>query len=178
MTKIKLLPKEQASQATKELYSMLKSKIGKVPNVYKIYGYSHAALKANLVMDDALSNGELSAKEIEVIALTVSQFNNCDYCLAAHTAVGKMYGMTDEETINTRKGEHSSKKAQSLIDFTKEILNKKGKIEVLDLNKFYQAGYNNAAVVEVVGQIAKNFFNNYTNHIAGTEIDFPQVKAI
>jgi uncharacterized peroxidase-related enzyme len=178
MTKIELLSEEQASTATKELYGMLKKKVGRVPNVYQVYGHSSAALKANLMMDDALSHGELSGTEVEIVALIVSQFNNCEYCLAAHTAVGKMYGMTTQQTIDARKGAYTTSKEQALIDFTKAILNKKGKVDKEDLNEFLKTGYTNGAVVEVIGQIAKNFFNNYTNHIAGTEVDFPEVDSI
>ena len=178
MTTIKLVPDAQASAETQELYGMLKQKIGSVPNVYRVYGHSSAALKANLVMDDALSHGELTGKEIEIVALTVSQFNNCEYCLAAHTTVGKMQGMSEAQTIDARKGVYATSKEQSLIDFTKNILTKKGKISENDLTDFLQAGYSNGAVVEVIGQIAKNFFNNYTNHIAGTVVDFPKASAL
>lgn len=178
MTKIELLPEEQASTATRELYEMLKKKTGRVPNVYQVYGHSSAALKANLMLDEALSHGELSGKEIEIVALTVSEFNSCEYCIAAHTAVGKMHGMSDEQTLDARKGVCASGKQQSLIDFTKAVLEKRGKISEAEFHAFLKAGYSKGAAVEVMGQIAKNFFNNYTNHLAGTPVDFPEVKPI
>jgi len=178
MTKIELIPEDKASEKTKELYGMLRSKMGKVPNVYQVYGHSSAALKANLLMDDALSNGELSPEEIEIVALTVSQFNDCEYCIAAHTTVGKMCGMTEEQIMDARKGTYATSKGKILINFTEAILHKKGKISEENLNTFLQAGYTNGAVVEIIGQIAKNFFNNYTNHIAGTPVDFPKPVTI
>lgn len=178
MSRIKLLPEDQASVETQELYGMLKKQMGKVPNVYQVYGHSPAALKANLQLDDTLSKGILTGKEIEIIALTVSEYNACEYCIAAHTVVGKMQGMSEEQTIDARKGKYASEKEQHLIDFTKAILEKHGKISNEDLQTFLNAGYGNAAVVEVIGQIAKNFFNNYTNHIAETPVDFPEPQAI
>lgn len=173
MTKIELLAEEQASPASRALYALLKKKVGRVPNVYQVYGHSPAALKANLLFDEELSKGILSGREVEIVALVVSQFNECEYCLAAHTALGKMHGMTEAQTLEVRKGVYASEKERTLIDFTRAVLEKKGRISEADLQAFLQAGYENAAVVEVTGQIAKNFFNNYTNHMAATPVDFP-----
>lgn len=178
MTKIELLSEEKAAPATVELYGMLKKKLGRVPNVYQVYGHSSAALKANLMLDDSLSHGKLSGREVEIIALTVSQFNDCEYCLAAHTALGKMYGMTETQTLEARAGRYAAKKEQALINFTKAILEKQGKISEEELALFLEAGYTHGAVVEVTGQIAKNFFNNYTNHIAATPVDFPLASSL
>lgn len=178
MTKIELLPEEQASPASRELYALLKKKVGRVPNVYQVYGHSPAALKANLTLDDELSKGVLSGREIEMVALVVSQFNDCEYCLAAHTALGKMHGMTEGQTMDARNGTYAAKKEKALIQFTQAILEKKGKIPEQDLQAFLEAGYGYAAVVEVIGQIAKNFFNNYTNHIAATPVDFPLAPSL
>lgn len=178
MTKIEQLRAENVGAATLELYGMLKKKLGRVPNIYQVFGHSSAALKANLLMDDALSNGELSGKEVEIIALTVSQLNGCEYCLAAHSAIGKMYGMSEEQVMDARRGTYAGQKEQSLIDFTKALLQKRGKVSEEDFQSFLRAGYTNGAAVEVTGQIAKNIFNNYTNHLAGTAIDFPVVPAL
>lgn len=178
MTKIELLPEENAGPATLELYGMLKKKLGRVPNVYQVYGHSAAALKGNLMLDDALSHGELTGREAEIIALVVGQFNDCEYCLAAHTALGKMHGMNEEQIKDARRGRYTGSKEQSLINFTKALLQKRGKVSEKDFQNFLDAGYTNGAAVEVSGQIAKNIFNNYTNHLAGTAIDFPVVPAL
>lgn len=178
MSRIELLPENQASAETQELYGMLKKQMGKVPNVYQVYGHSATALKANLQMDDILSKGILTGAEIEIVALTVSEFNGCEYCIAAHTVVGKMQGMSEAQTVEARKGTYANEKEQSLINFTKAILEKRGKISNEDLQAFRNAGYSNGAVVEVTGQVAKNFFNNYTNHIAETPVDFPEPKPL
>lgn len=178
MTKIDLLPYEQAGPATQELYSMLKQKLGRVPNIYQVYGHSASALKANLLMDDALSQGILTGREIEVVALVVSQYNGCDYCLAAHTALGKMWGMKEAETLDVRRGTSGSAKELALLQFTQALLEQKGRIAEQELNAFLEAGYTTGAVVEVIGQIAKNIFNNYTNHISGAAVDFPAAPSL
>ena len=65
-----------------------------------------------------------------------------------------------------------------MINFTKVIVKSKGSISEDDLSAFLASGYMKGIVVEVVGYIAKNIFNNYTNLIAETDIDFPEVTPI
>lgn len=178
MTKIELLPENQASESTKELYGAIKSQMGKVPNVYQVYGHSSAALKANLQMSEALSGGELSKKEIEIVSLVVSQGNGCEYFVAAHSMLGGMNGMSDDEMVEVRKGIHTNGKEQALISFAKAVYENKGRISEEALSTFLSTGYSNSAVVEVVGQIALNTFNNYLNNLAGTPVDFPEPKTI
>ncbi|WP_182835541.1 carboxymuconolactone decarboxylase family protein [Flagellimonas lutimaris] len=177
MTKIELLPESQASESTQELYGAIKSQMGKVPNVYQVYGHSSAALKANLQLGETLSGGELSKKEIEIVSLVVSQGNGCEYCLAAHSMLGGMNGMSDDEMIGVRKGIHINEKEQALISFAKAVYENKGRISQEVLSNFLATGYTNGAAVEVIGQIALNTFNNYTNNLAGTPVDFPEPKA-
>lgn len=178
MNTIQLLESDQASIETQELYAALKNQLGTVPNVYKVYGHSSAALKANLLLDETLSKGQLTGKEIEVVALTVSEFNACEYCIAAHTVVGKMHGLTESDTEDVRRGRIENKKYQALIDFSLAVLEAKGKVDEKKIEDFYAAGYDEGSIVEVIGQIAKNVFNNYTNHLASTPIDFPKPNAL
>ena len=102
MTKIEVLPDEQISTAVHESYELLKKRIGRIPNIYKVYAHSPATLKANLILEESLSYGELSDIEAEIIALVVSEINGCAYCLAAHTAISKLQGMTAEQIMNIR----------------------------------------------------------------------------
>ena len=178
MTRIEQLPDERASDEVQALYQSLKKKIGRVPNVYRVYAHSPTALRANLALEDILAQGELSEAEAEIIALVVSETNGCAYCLAAHTAIGKMQGLTEARLMDIRRGKHPAPKQQALINFTRAVLDNRGHVAEEDLRAFLAVGYTSGAVVEVVGHIAKNIFNNYTNSIAGTDLDFPAAKPV
>ncbi len=62
-------------------------------------------------------------------------------------------------------------KKQALVDFTQAVINTKGHVSDDQLNTFKGAGYDDAAVVEVIGGIAVNTFTNFFNHVNATEID-------
>ncbi|WP_425391156.1 carboxymuconolactone decarboxylase family protein [Ekhidna sp.] len=147
--------------------------MGSVPNVYATIGNSSKALKGILDLNSTLSEGEFSRKEVEAIALSVAQVNECNYCLAAHTAVGKMQGLTEDETVEIRTGEIADNKLKALSELAKQMTITRGNPDQEYINNFFSAGYNASALSELIGFIAVNTITNYTNHIAETDIDFP-----
>src|SRR4051812_5227496 len=105
MKTISVPAKEQLNTASQSILEAVQSKMGKIPNLYATIGYSSAALKAMLDTESTLSqDSSYTAKEREAINLIVSQVNNCEYCLAAHTMLAKLKGFSEEETISIRKG--------------------------------------------------------------------------
>jgi len=178
MKNLEVLSKEQASETSKEIFESLEKKIGMVPNVYAAIGNSGPALKATLSIGETVGKGEFSGKEVEAIALAVAQANACDYCLAAHTAVGKSYGFSEEETVAIRNGEIKDEKLKALTELAKAITESKGYPEQELLDDFFSVGYNKAALAELIVLIGLNTITNYTNHIAGTAIDFPAAPAL
>ena len=178
MAYLKPLNKEEASPEVQEIFDQLNNKMGMVPNIYATIGNSPAALKANFALADNLKNGEFSDKEVEAIALAISEENNCGYCLAAHTAVGQMLGFSEDDTIELRSGNIDDPKLKALTNLAKEISNTKGRPSTTSIDQFLEQGYTKAALVELIGFVALNTFNNYLNHIAETPVDFPSAKTL
>lgn len=151
---------------------------GKHLNIFKGMANSPAGLQAYLGMAGALGEGELSAQEREVIALVTAQQNDCEYCLAAHTYMGKGAGLTEAQTIAARRGELDDPKLGALATFTKSLLEKKGFADESDLKAFKDAGYDDGHVVETIATVALNFYTNFFNHVNGTDVDLPQAPAL
>jgi uncharacterized peroxidase-related enzyme len=173
MSRLQSVSVEEANGKTAELYSAIKSSIGGVPNIYQSLGNSPRALEIFLGIGGGLKGGLLSAQEQEAIALAVGQHNNCDYCLAAHTAIGGILKIPSEELVANRKGSSTDKKKEALLTLTKEIIDEKGYVSDTTLNNFRKAGYTDSHIPEVLLSIIQNTFTNYFNHINKTEVDFP-----
>src|SRR5579859_6643510 len=95
-----------ATGATAEIYAQIKKAVGRVPNTYAAIGaHGPAALKAVLQVDGVLASGTLSRKDLETIKLVVSESAGCDYCVAAHSALGKMAGLAPEDLKRIRAGQ-------------------------------------------------------------------------
>jgi len=173
MKNLDKLTYEEAETEAQKIFNALKKKIGKVPNLYATVANSPVALAAVLSYAEKLNSGEFNPKEVEAIALAVSQENECHYCLSAHTAIGNMLGYTVEETIGLRNGNIEDTKLQALVKLTQKIVETKGWPQQQLVDDFFVAGYSKAALVELIGFVSLNIFNNYLNHIAETEVDFP-----
>lgn len=151
---------------------------GKAFNIFKAMAHSPAALDAYLGLSGALGRGLLSGKEREVIQLAIGQANNCDYCLAAHTAIGKGAGLSEAQTIEARRGALAEPKLNALAKFALNLHEKRGFISDADLKAFLAAGYNEGAVAEVVANYALAVYTNYFNHVNQTTTDFPPAPKI
>ena len=80
---------EAAPAAAQPLLQAVKKQLGVVPNLFRLIATSPAALEGYLGLNGALAKGALDAATRERIALAVAEFNGCDYCLSAHSYLGK-----------------------------------------------------------------------------------------
>ncbi len=178
MSRIHQIAPEAATGKAKELLDAVKGKLGLVPNITRAMANSPAVLEGYLGLSGALSKGSLSAKNREQIALAVGQANQCDYCLAAHSAIGKMVGLTPDQILDSRRGTAIDPKTDALIRFARKVVDERGLVSDADVAEVRSAGLDDAAIAEVVANVALNIFTNYFNHVAETDIDFPKVEPI
>lgn len=178
MSRIQQISPEHATDKTAELFSAVKGKLGMVPNMMRALGNSPAALQSYLQFSGALASGSLTAKERELIALAVGQANDCNYCLAAHSALGKMAGLTSDQIRDARLGTASDEKSEALIQFARNLVVARGHVTDADLEGLKARGFGDEHVVEIVANVALNILTNYFNHVAETDVDFPAAEAI
>ncbi|MEM0927206.1 MAG: carboxymuconolactone decarboxylase family protein, partial [Planctomycetota bacterium] len=126
----------------------------------------------------ALGEGELPAKTREQIALTVGQANECEYCLSAHSAIGKMVGLSTEQIRDARMGTAPDAKTEAILWVSSKLVEKRGLLSDDDLAAVRDAGVTDGEIAEVVANTALNLFTNYFNHVAQTEVDFPIAEAL
>lgn len=169
---------EQVSDETKGLFEAMKKRIGKVPNLYATMGYSSHALKSFLDLDATLSTGSFNGKQREAIALVVSQVNGCAYCLAAHTASALKFRLTQQETIDIRKGFSSNKEINAVVQLAKSIAETKGHAEEKYVDQFFDAGFDEKNLMELIGLITVRVFTNYVFAITNIPIDFPEAPPL
>lgn len=175
MSRLTAVNHEAAEGKTKELLDAVKKQIGFAPNLMKTLAQSPNTLEAYLNFSGTLGY-TLNAKLREEIALLSAEANGCGYCASAHTAIGKMVGLSDEQTLAAREGRGSDAKNDAGLKFAKAILEKRGKVSDEDLETVKNAGFSEGEISEIVANVALNIFTNYFNVTAQTEIDFPKVE--
>jgi len=178
MTRLKPVSPESATGKTKDLYGVIKGRLGVVPNMMQTMGNSSAFLQGYLSLGDALGSGKLGAKTGELIALTVAEANACNYCLSAHSYIGANLVKMDSVTIEAaRNAESADPKIDTILKFAKILVDKKGQADDEDVAAIKEAGVSEGEIGEIVAYVALNILTNYFNTVAKTEIDFPVVRA-
>ena len=177
MTRLTQLTDDAASPAAAELFGAIKSKVGMVPNLYRVLANEPAALAANLGINEALGNGSFDAKTREAIALVTAGANECDYCASAHTAISKGLKVDPAEISARLRGKSSDPKVAAILSFANAVIEKRGFVSNDDLAAARSANLSDGEIVETIANVVANIFTNYVNHVAETEIDFPEVKA-
>lgn len=169
---------EASPAAAQPLLEGVKKQIGIVPNLFRLVSNSPAALEGYLGLSGALGKGTLPAPTRERIALAVAEINGCDYCLSAHTYIGKnMAKLDDAEMTANRSGASNDPKADAALRFAAEVVRRRGHVSDDDVRAIKAAGYDDAQIVEIVLHVALNTWTNYVNSVAETTIDFPVVTA-
>lgn len=164
--------KNQVSASNQAIFTNLEKGLGFVPNIYATLALSENALGSYLALQGAKTT--LKAKEKEVVNLVVSQVNGCEYCLAAHTALGKMNGFTDEEILDIRAVEVTfDAKVKALSEITYDIAANKGHIKQANLENFYDAGYTQENLVDLVVLVGDKIVTNYLHALTKVPVDFP-----
>nr|MBI1232415.1 carboxymuconolactone decarboxylase family protein [Cytophagales bacterium] len=175
--KFEVPTKSTVSEENKAILEKIEGSVGFIPNIYATYAYSKNALGRYT----AFANGKssLTNKEKEVVNLVVSQLNGCTYCLAAHTAIGKMNGFSEEEILEIRGGKAEfNAKFDALARLTGSIVKQAGKIEDSDIEAYFEAGYSKENLVDTILAIGEKSITNILHNVTKIPVDFPEAPSL
>ncbi len=175
MSRLKAVQPENATGKTKELLDAVQAKLKITPNMTRVMANSPAVLQGYLGFSGALGTGALDAKLREQIALEVAEQNSCQYCLSAHTAIGKMTGLTDSEIEAARDARSNSQKNEAALKFARELVAAQGRVGSAEIDAVRKAGFSDGEIAEIIAHVALNIFTNYFNNAAEVEVDFPKI---
>jgi uncharacterized peroxidase-related enzyme len=172
MNSINVPTRDEVSATNQAIFDNLKTSLGMVPNLYATFAHSETALATYLAFQNAKSS--VSGKAREVVNLVVSQVNECQYCLAAHTMLGKMNGFTDAQILEIRHGHASfDAKLDVLARLTKGITQSRGHVNPALVEAFFAAGWTKENLVDAVVIIGDKTVSNYLHSTTKIPVDFP-----
>ena len=177
MSRINTPSVASATGVAAEVFAEIKKSAGKVPNTFAAIGaLNPAALKAVLAADVVLDASSLSAADRETIKLVVSQSVGCDYCVAAHSLLGKLAGVSPEALKQIRDGKTTGDaKRDALVRFVRTLQETRGTVSDEAYAAIREAGYSEPQLVDIALAITSTVFTNVFNRINDTTLDFPQV---
>ncbi len=165
---------ENADERRKPIIEEVIKKNGRMPNMYANMINSPGLLETYLHGYDVFrKESGFTPVEQEVIFLTLSYENACDYCMAAHSVIAdNMSKVPVKVTDAIRTGEpNEDKKLKALSAFTRTLFVTRGRPAEDDVQPFLEAGYTERQILEIILALAVKTLSNYSNHVFHTEVD-------
>ncbi|CAB5511265.1 carboxymuconolactone decarboxylase family protein [Achromobacter anxifer] len=176
MSRVPLIDASSATADRKALLTQIHGAFGATPNMFRAVANSPAALQSMWGAFGALDGGVIPAKLGEQIAVAVADRNACEYCLAAHTALGRKAGASAEEMSAAQAGDAADPKTAAALRFALKLVEARGQVNDADVLAVHAAGYSDQEIVEILAHVALNLFTNYVNVAFAVPVDFPAVK--
>ncbi|MBM3645892.1 MAG: peroxidase-related enzyme [Alphaproteobacteria bacterium] len=176
MTRVVVVDPRTAQGEAKPLLDAVQSQLGMVPNFLRVLANSPAALRAFLGLHGIAGEGALDPKTRERIALAVAEQNACQYCVSAHTAIGRKVGLDAAEMLANRAGRSADVRAEAALAFARALVEHSGQVSKAEFEAVRAAGHSDAEIVEIITHVAMNVFTNLLGKATEVEIDFPKVE--
>ena len=145
---------------------------GFVPNLIGVLAESPAVVEAYLTLAKIFDKSSLSPVERQVAILSISRVNECDYCMAAHSAIASMQKVPADVIQAIRNDRPiADEKLEALRSFAATVIEKRAWLSDDDIATFRSAGYSQAQILEVVLAASFKTLSNYANHLAETPLD-------
>ena len=176
MSRINTVTAEQANNEQQALFDAIQSQLGMVPNFLRVFANSPSALKAFLGLHTIAGEGALDEATRERIALALAEQNACQYCVSAHSAIGRKTGLNGDEIEANRAGTSQDAKAAVAVKFAKSLSENTGEVTTSELLEVRNAGYSDAEIVEIITHVGMNLLTNILGKASQVEIDFPKVE--
>ena len=165
---------ENADPRAKAVLEKAKAQVGFIPNMYAGMANSPGLLETYLDGYQRFRKGSgFTPAEQEVVFLTISRGNGCDYCMAAHSMLADQKSKVPPQVTEAiREGRQvPDPKLAALSAFTATMLASSGLPLRADVQAFLAAGYEERHVLEIILGIAVKTLSNYSNHLFHTPLD-------
>jgi uncharacterized peroxidase-related enzyme len=178
MSRINVVDPKTATGEARELLEGVRQQLGIVPNFIRALANSPKALSAFLGLYGPLGGAAIDKATQERIALVVAEENGCQYCVSAHTAIGRGAGLSNEEMLLNRRADSSDAKAAAAVAFAKALNEHRGEVTTGEFEAVRAAGFSDGEIVEIITLVALNVFTNLLGKSTLINIDFPEVALL
>ncbi|QIA65115.1 carboxymuconolactone decarboxylase family protein [Vibrio astriarenae] len=172
MRKFTLHTVDTAPEKSKAILEGAQKQMGMIPGLYAVMAESPETLKAYTQLHQLFTITSFDAEELTVVWQTINVEHECHYCVPAHTGIAHSMKVDPALTEALRNDEAMpTPKLQALKDFTLAIVRERGNVSEETMNAFFDAGYGQQQVLEVILGLSQKVISNYVNHVAKTPVD-------
>ncbi|MDC1107107.1 hypothetical protein OAT16_10395, partial [Prolixibacteraceae bacterium] len=145
---------------------------GRIPNLYGVLAESPQLLEGYVGLHKLFENSSFNKEELTVVWQTINVEHECTYCVPAHTLIAKSMGVDSDIIEALRNGTFlPSDKLQVLHTTTLLIVRNRGVLTDTELERFYDVGFENRHLLDIILGLSQKVISNYVNHLAKTPLD-------
>lgn len=178
MARLHLRSIEDAPDAARPLLEKAKESNGFLPNLLRVLANAPATLEAYLTLGGINGKASLDLAEREAVQITAAALHGCGFCVAGHTAVAyKKVGLTPEVVDALRERRQvPNARLDAVARFTEAVIASRGRVPDDNLARFRDAGFDDAAALEVVLGVSLATLCNFANNLGEPPLN-PQLEA-
>jgi|SRR5437667_7207091 len=166
---IRQIEEADAEGELRRVYEEIRVKRGRVSNVMKAQSLDPESIKLHLDLYVHLMFGKstLDRLDREMIAVVVSHFNNCSYCVTHHSEA-LLHHSKDlrlQGELERHAFENISPKARAMLQYAIKLTEHPEKIMKTDIDKLRTAGLSDDAILRV--NLITSYFNFVNRIVSG-----------
>ena len=161
-----------APEGAREILTQSEKAYGFLPNLLGVMAEAPALLNGYRTLIGVFEETSFTATERQIVLLTVSYENGCEYCVSAHSVIAQMQKVPVDVVSAIRDGKPITEpKLEALRAFTAAVVQSRGRPDSSIRDAFFAAGYTRAQALEAILGVGIKTMSNYTNHMAHTPLD-------
>jgi len=172
MTQFTIHDKSTAPAGSQPLLENSVKTFGMIPNLHGVMAEAPQLLEAYQHLHELFQETSFNADELTVVWQSINVEHGCHYCVPAHTGIAHSMNVDVEliDALNNRQP-LPSPKLQVLQDVVLSVVRDRGNVNDKALAAFFEAGYGQQQLLEIILGVAQKVVSNYTNHVADTPVD-------
>lgn len=172
MRPFKIHTPDTSAQEASQILTATNEQLGLIPNVMAVIAESTTALTVFTQLNAAFSDSRFTATEREVIQIAASVENDGDYCVAGHSSFASKQDVPSHIVAALRAlNPVDDPRLEALAQFTRDLIQSRGKVSQTELVHFFDAGFTQAQMIEVIVGICVKVFSNYVSSATSIPLD-------
>ena len=163
---------ESAPEQSKPALEALQGAFGIIPNIVGAMSTSPVLIGSLVGLFQKVHGGSFTEEQIQVLLLTNAVTNACTWAVAFHTALALREGVdpADVTAIRERRAPRNLDHA-ALSTLARTLIEKRGRLDELDISRFLQAGFDQARLLEAIAVVAASTITNYTGNVTKPPVE-------